>query len=99
MKPVGRKLVFDFEKHIIALEIYPKTGGQPYEVPDKSALLFDLVTIEGEKIEKFIGEPFKFYYGRELSRLCPAESPEAWVTKEEWECQKETKTGFWKEED
>ena len=81
----GRKLVFDFGEHVIAIEIYPKNECQSrYQVPDKkTGLLFDISDFDGECIERFVGESAAYPYGRDLNGHVPEQSPMAWMTKAE----------------
>ena len=75
MKPIGRKLVFTFGGHTIAIEICLK-GRTKYQVPDeKTGLLFDISEFNGETIERFLGESAHYPYGHNLNDHGPTNSP------------------------
>lgn len=94
MQMIGRKLVFDFGKTVIAIEIYPKINGEftRYKVPhEKTALLFDICESLGEHVEIKKGESAKYCYGADMNGHMPSESPEAWMAVEEKEKANEVK--------
>ena len=85
MKPIGRKLVFNFGDTTIAIEMYPKgKGSKRYEVPhEKTALLFNIIDFDGEFIEQGIGESAHYCYGADFNGHHPKFATMAWITLDE----------------
>ena len=82
MKNIGRKLVFSFGEHTIAIEIYPNDQSR-YKVSESAGLLFDIFDFCDEYIERFVGESACYPYGHDLNDHAPAKSPMAWMTQAE----------------
>lgn len=90
MTVIGRKLVFDFGRTTFAIEMYPnKHNGVPvkrrYNIRNqKTAMLFNIVDVLDEYVERPLGEPEHYCYGSDFNGHHPNTSPESWMTPAEW---------------
>lgn len=79
---IGRKLVMDWGDKVVAIEILTKDTAT-YHMGESHALLFDIVNILDERVERFIGEPIEDPYGMSLNECMPSFNEAYWRTKKE----------------